>query len=90
MAAGIIDPAKVVESALKNAASVATMLLTAGAIIVDAPKEDEPPGASGPWAGGHPHGMEAWRMGGMGGMGGMAAWVEWRHGRHAGHDVRDL
>jgi chaperonin GroEL len=41
MAAGIIDPAKVVRSALENAASIATLMLTTDAIISDAPKEDD-------------------------------------------------
>ena len=38
---GIIDPRKVVRSALQNAASVATLLLTSDALIADAPKEGE-------------------------------------------------
>ena len=38
---GIIDPTKVVRSALQNAASVATLLLTSDALIADAPKKDE-------------------------------------------------
>jgi chaperonin GroEL len=41
MAAGIIDPTKVVRSALQNAASVATLLLTSDALVTDAPKKDE-------------------------------------------------
>jgi chaperonin GroEL len=46
MAAGIIDPAKVVRTALENAISVAGMILTTEALIVDAPepkKEKTPP-----------------------------------------------
>lgn len=47
MQAGIIDPAKVVRSALENAISVAGMVLTTEALIVDAPepkkKNDTPP-----------------------------------------------
>jgi chaperonin GroEL len=39
--AGIIDPTKVVRSALQNAASVATLLLTSDALVADAPKDDE-------------------------------------------------
>ncbi len=39
--AGIIDPAKVVRSALQNAASVSTLLLTSEALVADAPKEGE-------------------------------------------------
>jgi chaperonin GroEL len=40
MASGVIDPTKVVRVALQNAASVATMLLTTEAAIVEAAKED--------------------------------------------------
>ena len=55
---GIIDPAKVVRTALENASSVATMVLTTEALITDLPeKEKSPPGG-------------APDMGGMGGMGG--------------------
>ena len=54
---GVIDPAKVVRSALKSAASVAGILITTEAAIADAPKKAA--------AGGAPD------MGGMGGMGGM-------------------
>lgn len=45
--AGIIDPAKVTKSALRNAASVASMMLTTEAIITDLPEEKPPqhPGA---------------------------------------------
>jgi chaperonin GroEL len=39
---GIIDPTKVTRTALENAASVATLLLTANAIVANAPKKDEP------------------------------------------------
>ncbi len=53
---GIIDPAKVVRSALQNAASIAGMLLTTEVLITDKPEKD---------SGGMPGGM-----GGMGGMGG--------------------
>ena len=55
---GIIDPAKVVRSALQNAASVAALLITTEAGIAEAPKKDGD-------GGGMPD------MGGMGGMGGM-------------------
>ncbi len=57
---GIIDPAKVTRSALQNAASIASLLLTTEAAVTDLPEKDESP------AGG---GMDG--MGGMGGMGGM-------------------
>jgi chaperonin GroEL len=56
--AGIIDPLKVVRTALMDAASVASLMTTTEAIIVDLPKEETPP----PRGGG---------MGGMGGMGDM-------------------
>jgi len=55
---GLTDPAKVVRLALKYGASVATMLLTTEAVVVDEP-EEEKAGAAGPPAGA-----------GMGGMGG--------------------
>jgi chaperonin GroEL len=38
---GIIDPTKVVRSALQNASSVATLLLTSDALVAEAPKEDK-------------------------------------------------
>jgi chaperonin GroEL len=38
---GIIDPTKVVRSALQNASSVATLLLTSDALVADAPKEEK-------------------------------------------------
>ncbi|MEZ4223634.1 MAG: chaperonin GroEL [Polyangiaceae bacterium] len=47
---GVIDPAKVVRSALQNAASVAGLMLTTEALIADKPKEEKP--AAG---GGHGH-----------------------------------
>ncbi|SDM29842.1 chaperonin GroEL [Maricaulis salignorans] len=56
---GVIDPAKVVRTALQDAASVASLLITTEAAVADSPKEE---GAGG---GGMPD------MGGMGGMGGM-------------------
>jgi chaperonin GroEL len=39
--AGIIDPTKVTRSALQNAASVATLLLTSDALVADLPKEEK-------------------------------------------------
>jgi len=64
--AGIIDPAKVVRTALQNGASVAALLLSTSCLITDIPKDEEPAGP-----GGHP-GMGGGGMGGMGGgMGGM-------------------
>jgi chaperonin GroEL len=58
--AGVIDPTKVVRTALQNAASVASLLLTTEAMVAEKPEEN----AGG---GGMPGGMP----GGMGGMGGM-------------------
>ena len=56
---GVIDPVKVVRSALQNAASVAALLITTEASISDAPKKE----SAGGGGGGMPD------MGGMGGMG---------------------
>ena len=55
---GVIDPAKVVRTALQDAASVASLLITTEAAVADAPKEE---GAAPAMP----------DMGGMGGMGGM-------------------
>jgi len=60
VAKGIIDPAKVVRTALQDAASVAGLLITTEAMVAEKP---EPAGAGGAPA------MPD--MGGMGGMGGM-------------------
>ncbi|HVN84897.1 MAG TPA: chaperonin GroEL [Candidatus Binatia bacterium] len=57
MKAGIVDPTKVVRTALQNAASVAGLLLTTEAMVAEKPEEKAPPAM--------PPG------GGMGGMGGM-------------------
>ncbi|MCL4685426.1 chaperonin GroEL [Myxococcota bacterium] len=61
--AGVIDPTKVVRTALQNAASVASLLLTTEVMIAERPREE------GSAAGGGPAGMPG--MGGMGGMPGM-------------------
>jgi len=53
---GIIDPTKVVRSALQNAASIAGLLITTEAMVAEKPKKDGGMPAMG---------------GGMGGMGGM-------------------
>jgi chaperonin GroEL len=45
--AGIIDPTKVTRSALQNAASVSTLLLTSDALIADLPKEEKPAAGGG-------------------------------------------
>ena len=57
VAQGVIDPAKVVRTALQDAASVAGLLITTEAAVVEAPKKSSP----APPGGG----------GGMGGMGDM-------------------
>jgi chaperonin GroEL len=44
---GIIDPTKVVRSALQNASSVSTLLLTSDALVADAPTKEEKKGAGG-------------------------------------------
>ena len=56
--AGVIDPTKVVRSAMQNAASVAALLITTEAMVADKPEPKEAAPA-------------APDMGGMGGMGGM-------------------
>jgi chaperonin GroEL len=67
MKGGVIDPTKVVRTALTNAASVASLLLTTEAMIAERPKKDAPAGGGGGGGGGG--GMEGMGMGGMGGMG---------------------
>jgi chaperonin GroEL len=54
-----LDPTKVTRTALQNAASVASLMLTTEAMVAEAPKDEAPamPGGGG--------------MGGMGGMGDM-------------------
>ena len=64
--AGVIDPTKVARTALENAASVAGLMLTTEAVIVDKPSKDDEDGGGGMPGGGMPGGM-----GGMDGMGGM-------------------
>jgi len=56
--AGVIDPAKVVRTALQDAASVAALMVTTEAGVAESPKEDKQGGGAGDMAG----------MGGMGGM----------------------
>jgi chaperonin GroEL len=58
---GVIDPTKVTRTALQNAASVASLMLTTDAMVAELVEEKK-----GGGGGGHDHGM-----GGMGGMGGM-------------------
>jgi len=55
-ATGIIDPTKVVRTALVDASGVASLMITTEAMIVDLPEPKAAPGGD---------------MGGMGGMGGM-------------------
>ena len=55
---GITDPTKVAKSALQNAVSVATLIMTTECLVTEAPKKDDPMPAGG-------------GMGGMGGMEGM-------------------
>ncbi|MEN9246110.1 MAG: chaperonin GroEL, partial [Thermostichales cyanobacterium SRBZ-1_bins_19] len=50
--AGIVDPAKVTRSALQNAASIAGMVLTTEAIVVDKPEPKTPAPAGGGMGGG--------------------------------------
>ncbi len=57
--AGVIDPTKVTRSALQNAASVASLMLTTEAMITEIPEKEDNKGGNAP------------DMGGMGGMGGM-------------------
>lgn len=45
--AGIVDPAKVTRSALQNASSIASMILTTEAAVTEIPKEDDNPGMPG-------------------------------------------
>jgi chaperonin GroEL len=56
---GVIDPAKVVRTALQDAASVAGLLITTEAMVAEKPEKKEAMGGGAP------------DMGGMGGMGGM-------------------
>ena len=56
IAAGILDPTKVVRTALQNASSIAGLMVTTEAMVAELPKDDAPPMPD---------------MGGMGGMGGM-------------------
>ena len=57
--AGVIDPTKVSRSALQNASSVASLMLTTMAMVAERPKEESAPPMGGGMGGG---------MGGMGGM----------------------
>ncbi len=63
--AGIIDPTKVVRSALQHAASIAALMITTEAMVAERPEKSSGGG------GGMPGGMGGMGGGGMGGMGGM-------------------
>ncbi len=65
VAAGVVDPAKVVRTALQNAASIAGLILTTEVLISEKPE----PASAAPAGGGHGGGGGG--MPGMGGMGGM-------------------
>jgi chaperonin GroEL len=56
--AGIVDPAKVVRTALQNAASVAGLLVTTEAMVADAPKKEAAPAMPGGGMGGGMGGMD--------------------------------
>lgn len=58
IAAGIIDPKKVTRSALQNAASIASLMITTEAVVTDIPEEEKAPA-------GMPGGMPPGGMGGM-------------------------
>jgi chaperonin GroEL len=61
MKSGVIDPTKVVRTALENSASIAGLILTTECIITEKPEpKDKAPAGGGMGGGG---------MGGMGGMG---------------------
>jgi len=62
--AGILDPVKVTRSAVENAVSVGSMVLTTEVMVADLPEKEDENGGPAAGAGG--------RMGGMGGMGGMS------------------
>ena len=53
---GVIDPVKVVRTALQNASSVAGLMLTTEALVAERPKEDKGGGGGGGGHGGHGHG----------------------------------
>ena len=55
--AGIVDPTKVTRSALQNAASVASMILTTEATVADLPSNDDPMAGMGGAGAGMPMGM---------------------------------
>ena len=58
LAQGVIDPTKVVRTALQNAASVAALMLTTGCMVAEKPKKDQPSMGAGAGGGGMPGGMD--------------------------------
>jgi chaperonin GroEL len=60
VAMGVLDPTKVTRTALQNAASIASLMLTTDCMVADLPEDKQ---SAMPMGGGD--------MGGMGGMGGM-------------------
>jgi chaperonin GroEL len=56
IAMGVIDPAKVVRTALQNAASVASLMLTTECLVAERPKDKEAGGGGGGGHAGHGHG----------------------------------
>jgi chaperonin GroEL len=52
---GVIDPVKVVRTALQNAASVAGLMLTTECLVAERPKDEKPAGGGGHDHGGHGH-----------------------------------
>ncbi len=52
IAAGVVDPTKVCRSALENAASIASIVLTTESLVADKPEPPAPPAAPGPDMGG--------------------------------------
>jgi len=53
--AGIVDPAKVTRSAIENAASIASMLLTTEALVAEKPEKEKPAPGGGPGGGMPPY-----------------------------------
>ena len=47
MVAGVIDPTKVTRTALQNAASIASLMLTTEAMIAEIPEKKSSPGGPG-------------------------------------------
>ena len=58
MKMGVIDPTKVVRTALQNAASVAALMLTTDCMVAERPKQDKETPAGGQGMGGGMGGMD--------------------------------